>query len=337
MIRQSVLFPEPRRAELVGEPCPEPKAGELLVETTRTLISTGTESIIYTADYAPDTHWDRWAKFPFRPGYSHVGRVIQVGEGVTGWNIGDRVMTRAGHTSHAAVSAKSAVRVPEGVSDEDATWTGIGKITQVGVRAAEHALGDSVVVIGLGLLGQLVVQYVRLLGARDIIAIDTAPKRLRMAEAHGATQTLELPAAEAREAVFAATGDRGADVVYDVTGHFAVFPSALALARRFGTVVVLGDTGSPGKQTLTPDVITRGLRIVGAHDTHAPFEETPHTLWTDRRVKELFLTYLERGWMRVGDLITHRFAPQQAQGAYDLLQRDRANVMGVVFLWADGR
>lgn len=136
---------------------------------------------------------------------------------------------------------------------------GLGKITQVGVRAAQHVLGDTVVVIGLGLLGQLVVQYARLSGASEVIGIDTAPRRLEMAASHGATHTLNMTAEKAREAVFDLTGGRGADVVYDITGHPAVFATALPLARRFGTVVLLGDAGSPNLQTLTGDVVTRGL------------------------------------------------------------------------------
>jgi len=79
------------------------------------------------------------------------------------------------------------------------------------------------------------------------------------------------------------TVGRRADVVYDVTGHHAVFATALPLARKFGTVVLLGDAGNPQLQTLTPDVITRGLRIVGAHDMHAAPESGDHVRWAVRR------------------------------------------------------
>jgi threonine dehydrogenase-like Zn-dependent dehydrogenase len=127
---------------------------------------------------------------------------------------------------------------------------GLGKITQVGVRAAEHKMGDNVVLIGLGLLGQLVTQYVRLMGADKIIAIDTAPMRLEMAAKHGATHTLKMPVADALKPVMDILGGgRRADVVYDITGHAPVFAAALPLARNFGKVVILGDTGTPQQQT----------------------------------------------------------------------------------------
>jgi len=129
------------------------------------------------------------------------------------------------------------------------------------------------------------------------------------------------------------TGGQGADVVYDVTGHAAVLATALPLARRFGTLVLLGDTGHPEQQTLTPDVVTRGVKIVGAHDSHPPMHSSTWVPWSSRAMEDLFLHYLARGRLRVGDLITHRFQPEQAAEAYGVLQRERATAMGVVFQW----
>jgi threonine dehydrogenase-like Zn-dependent dehydrogenase len=283
--------------------------------------------------FSPGTHYDTWVKYPFRPGYSHVGRISAVGEGVAEFKIGDRVATRGPHTSVAQVKAIHAVRIPDAVSEDDATWTALGKIAQIGVRAAEHRMGDSVVVIGLGLVGQLALQYVRLMGASQIIAIDPATMRLEMAKAHGATTTLAMPANEALAEVKRLTNDRGARVVYDVTGHHAVFPEALRLTADHGRLVLLGDSGTPELQHLTPDVIRRGLTIVGAHDRHAPADPTPGIEWDARRVFELFLNYLARGQMRVSDLVTHRLKPDQAAEAYTMLDKQRDKAMGVMFEW----
>ena len=331
--RRTLIFTGKEQVELIQEPMPEPGPNELLVATERTLISTGTEGIIFARNFSPGTHWDNWIKYPFRPGYLNAGRVVAVGADVSGWQEGDHVASRANHSSHVTVPADGVGRIPEGVAAEDAAFMGLGKITQLGVRRAEHQLGDSVVIIGLGLLGQLVTQYVALMGAREIIAIDTAPKRLEMAKAHGASLALQMTAAEALEAVRERTGGQGADVVYDITGHAAVFATALPLARQFGTLVLLGDTGQPEQQTLTPDVMTRGVKIVGAHDSHAPGQASPLTPWSSRAIEDLFLHYLGRSQMRMSDLITHRFRPEQAADAYGVLQRERATAMGVVFEW----
>jgi threonine dehydrogenase-like Zn-dependent dehydrogenase len=243
------------------------------------------------------------------------------------------VASRRPHRQFVTVNAASALKIPEGVSDEEATWFGLSGIVQNGVRRAEHELGDAVVVIGLGILGQLVTQFTRLLGAREVIAVDTAPARLAMAAAHGATAALEMPIAEAKAEVERLSEGRGADVVYDVTGHAAVFSAALPLVRRFGKLLLLGDTGTPSEQHLTSDVVTRGLRIIGAHDGNPPPRATDHLWWSHANMARLFFTYLQRGQMRVGDLVTHRFRPEDAAAAYDLLTRDRASAMGVVFEW----
>lgn len=336
MKRRVIEFIGARDLRMTEEEIPAPKDGEVLVATRRTLVSTGTESICYARNFAAGTHFDQWVKYPFRPGYLHCGVVEKVGAKVENLRVGQRVATRGGHASHVILQADAVVPVPPALSDEEAAWMGLGKITQIGARAAAHALGDTVVVIGLGLLGQLVAQYAAVSGAREIIAIDPWPTRLDRLTFPSGAHKLACSAADAATAVRQITGGRGADVVYEVTGHHAVFPSALGLARDFGTVVLLGDTGQPHLQTLTPDVITRGLRIVGAHDRHAPKGEQGPGIWTERRMFELFLHYLDRGQMRVKHLVSHRYRAEEAKQAYEMLQADRATAMGVILEWDAG-
>jgi threonine dehydrogenase-like Zn-dependent dehydrogenase len=293
----------------------------------------GTELICYERRFEPDTHWDRWVKYPFYPGYSNSGVVEAAGPEVTEVAVGDRVASRAHHRQIYVADTARMLRIPDGVSDEDATWFGLANIVQNGVRRAEHELGDAVAVVGLGPLGQLVTQYARLLGAREVIAIDPVPARLELARAHGATQTLAMPVAAAVEHVKAMTDGRGADVVYDVTGHPAVFTAALALPRRFGKVILLGDAGTPSEQRLTSDVITRGLRIIGAHDNNPPPAGTDHLWWSHKNMARLFFTYLQRRQMEVGSLVTHRHAPTDAPECYEALATDRSGALGVLFDW----
>ena len=331
-----IFFTGKNAVEVAVTSVAAPAAREVQVRTRKSLISTGTECIVLGRLYAPGTHWDDWVKSQsdgFAPGYLNAGEVVAVGARVENLKVGDRVACRAAHRQIFNVAEKDALPIPDGVSDEAATWFGLAKITQVGVRRAKHRLGDAVVIIGLGLLGQLVTQYARLSGAREIIAIDTARPRLELARAHGATRTLEMSVQDARDAVMELTAGRGADVVYDITGHPAVFAPALGLARRFGTLLLLGDTGSPGDQRLTSDVITRGVKIVGAHDGHSAPHVTDADFWTEHNMERLFFAYVARGQMNVDDLITHRFPALDAAQAYHLLQTDRSNVMGVILDW----
>ncbi len=333
----AIQFTGAAELEIARQAIPEPGPGEFVVEATKSLISTGTECICYNRWFEPGTHWDRWVKYPFSPGYSSAGVVRAVGSGVQGVKVGQRVAGRKSHAKYwkgrASELGVGVVTVPEGVSDEAATWFGIGSIVQVGVRAAEHRLGDDVVVIGCGILGQVLVQDARLCGARTVVVVDISEIRLKTALDHGATHAVSEPVDQCQDAVADATDGRMGSVVYDVTGNANVLSSALGLARDFGTVVILGDTGVPSGQKLTSDVITRGLRIVGAHDAHPPRESTRHTPWSKDAINQLFFTYLQRGDMRVDDLITHRHDPRDARSVYDGLSKDRSQVLGVIFDW----
>ena len=121
-------------------------------------------------------------------------------------------------------------------------------------------------------------------------------------------------------------------MVYDVTGRWPVLPMALRLARDFGRVVLLGDTPHPSRQHLTQDVLVRQVSIVGTHNQKL---QPQHSWWIKPRQIHLFHTYLQRGQMRVDDLITHRFQPASAQQVYTQLHEDRNNTLGALFDWRD--
>lgn len=330
----TVTFTGKEQLALERLPVPEVGPGEVLLKTQASLISTGTECICYQRNFEPGTHWHHWVQYPFHPGYSNGGVVVARGEGAERFEIGQLVAYRSGHRQYSVMAEDLVTAVPEGVSAQDAAWIALAKIVQNGVRAGQHVMGDDVAVIGMGILGQLVVQYARLMGARRIIAIDMAAPRLEYAaEISGATHTLRMSAEEAASAVADITGGRMVDVAYDVTGFPQVFASALKLPRKFGTLVLLGDTGTPSGQQLSVDVVVRGLRIVGAHDSHPPQEATDFTPWSNRSISELFFTYLARSQMNVQGLTTHTYSPLQAEEAYTMLTTDRTAALGVIFDW----
>ena len=315
------------RRELVGAL----GSNDVLVQTHCSLISTGTEGICLSRNFAPGTGWESWVKYPFYPGYSSVGTVLQTGENVRDYKVGQRVATRAGHRQFVVIPDDAIYPVPDALSDESAAWVAFATIVQHGVRRPQIELGENVVVIGLGVLGQIAAQLARVCGAGEVIAIDTAPLRLEMARTHGATQVLQMDAEAALESVLQITGGHGADVVFDVTGHAPVFAQALKLLRRFGRLVLLGDTGTPGEQRLTHDVMKKDLRIFGAHDVNPPAQSSDFARWSRREMIALFFKLIERGQVRVDDLITHRYSPEDASATYQMLQTNRAEAMGVLF------
>jgi threonine dehydrogenase-like Zn-dependent dehydrogenase len=191
-------------------------------------------------------------------------------------------------------------------------------------------MGDTAVIIGLGPLGQLTTQYLKVMGLREILVIDQIQPRLDRALEHGATAGFCGSAADAKDFVLEHTDGVLADVVYDVTGYYAVFPMALPLARRFGKVILQGDSPHPSKQHLTHDILTRQLRVTGSHNESLPPQ---YAHWTAKRQGELFLQYVQRKQMSVADLITHRFDRSKAGEVYAQLDRDRGDSAGVIFDW----
>lgn len=156
MRTKTIVFTAKMRAAFMDQEVPEPQAGQVLVQSSVSLISTGTECICFRGEFDEGTNWSGWVKYPFYPGYSAVGQVARVGPGVVGLAEGDAVFTGGSHQQWNVVEAEDLIKLPAGVSHEDASWSALAVITQTAVRRAEHTMGDTAVVIGLGPLGQMV-------------------------------------------------------------------------------------------------------------------------------------------------------------------------------------
>ena len=331
-----VMFTGPAQAELHAEPIAAPGPGQVLVRATWSLISTGTETILYGRRFEDTSRWK--VGYPSAAGYSHVGVVEACGPGCKTWKVGDHLVSADSHRQYIVADeldpGAGFCRVPDGVSDRDAAWSILGRIVQMGVRRAANALGEDVVVVGLGPLGQLAVQYVALLGPRTLTAIDPVPARVEMATAHGATHGLAIGIDQAAEAVKDITGGRMADVAYDMTGNAKVFAASQQLLRTLGRQVLIGDTGFPSGQNISEAVITRSLTVLGCMGPQAPVEANNWYYWSRGHMVDLFLAYLADGRMRVSDLNTDAFSPADCQAAYQKLLHHREQTMGTHFDWS---
>ena len=200
--------------------------------------------------------------------------------------------------------------MPDDVSDEDASWFALAAIAQHGLAQSRLEPGDTVAVVGAGVLGQLVAQLARAAGAGEVIVIARSRPRLDAAAGHGAT-AVAASAAEASDAVLSRTNGEGASIVFDVTGNEAVLADAMKLARRGGTIVLLGDVGDPGGQRLGPELLLADLHVVGAHIANVSTSER-------RRMAEEFFAAVGDGRVVVGDLITQPGPPRGRSGCVRL-------------------
>ncbi|MDY6914144.1 MAG: zinc-binding dehydrogenase [Planctomycetota bacterium] len=327
----TVVFPEPKKAVIEDRPLPSPAAGELLIKTSRTLISTGTELTSYSGDFPEKSRWAGYIRYPFLPGYDNVGKVVEAASDVDRKWVGKRVANYGQHARYVTAPVDSVVEIPADVPDEQAAFFTIAQFTMNGVRRGGVTWGQSVVIYGMGLLGQLTARFVRIAGAHHIFAVDVAVQRLSLV-ADGVT-TINAAKQSAADVVRRQTHGRMADVVFEVTGNADLIPSEFEPLRQEGKFVVLS---SPRKATSFDfhDLCNApSFQIIGAHTMSHPAHETPATPWTTKRHVELFLDYLAQGEMDIGNLISHRQTHTEAPQLYEMLLKDRSGAMGVVLTW----
>src|SRR5688572_20460421 len=179
-------------------------------------------------------------------GYSAAGEVVEVGSGVTEFRAGDRVACAgAGYANHAEynfVPVNLAVKVPENVPLSDAAFTTLGAIALQGVRRLNPTLGEQVVVVGLGLIGQITAQLLRVSGCQ-VFGVDLLPSRVALAKELGMEDGLRPGETDPHAAIQAWTGERGADavVVCATGGDFGLLNRSFDYCRRKGRVVLVGD------------------------------------------------------------------------------------------------
>ena len=336
-------------------PCPAPKSGQLLIATTQTLVSAGTERMlvefgkagwIEKARQQPDKVRMVLDKIktdgllptleavlnkldqPIALGYCNVGQVLSVGAGVSGFTVGERVVSNGKHAEVVNVPINLCAKIPDAVSDESAAFTVLGAIALQGIRLVQPSLGESVVVTGLGLIGLLTVQLLRAHGCR-VLAIDTVAERLALARQFGA-ETVDLSAGQdpiAKAKLF--SRDRGVDAVILTASTKTSEPvhQAALMCRQRGRIVLVGVTGL---ELSRADFYEKELSFqvscsYGPGRYDANYEEkgvdypVGFVRWTEQRNFEAVLDMMADGRLDVAPLISHRFAIKDAEQAYALV------------------
>jgi len=329
-----VTFPSRLKIQIEDFEIGEIKEREALIETEASLISTGTELTALSGDFPESSAWSNYVRYPFIAGYSSVGKIIGVGHEVREFKVGDRVASTSPHATDAVVEVAGLVKVPENVQLEEACFHTIASGVMNSVRLANVSMGESVVVVGLGLLGQMATIFSRIAGAFPVIAVDLAEERLKLAKVSGATATLSGDKwDDVKASVEELTRGRMADKVFEVTGNPDVVPKAMALAKRQGCLVVLSSPRGKTVLDFHDEVNSPSRLIIGTHFGSQPAYETPYNPWTRRRNTELFFDLISAGVLKINHLITHRYPWREAEKAYKMLLEDRTRALGVILLF----
>jgi 2-desacetyl-2-hydroxyethyl bacteriochlorophyllide A dehydrogenase len=307
---------------------------EVLIETETSIISAGTE-------LARLNGLEDYVGFPARPGYGCIGRVLAAGEGVTDFPTGSRAFYAGKHASvQRFVHGQNhqwgyLFPVPEELDPVDAVVGCMAEIAMTAPNATELALGDTVAVFGLGLVGNLTAQMYRLRGAR-VVGVDPVKTRCDLAREVGIDCAIDVPPADQVEAVKEATGGEGAQVTVDATGLTPVCMTCLKATALFGQVVLLGSPRAAMEGNLTDvfgPIHMNGLVVRGAHMWRMPVKGDRNVR---RSVEWAFATVFDliaKGDLKVRELISHVIAPDEAPAAYDGLQHEPNDYTGVVIDW----
>jgi len=322
-----ILFVERGIADVLECEMPSAGPGQIKVRALVSLLSPGTErAFLLGLANTPSA-------YPQRTGYSHIGEVVAVGDGVEGFEVGDRVASRSNHMMYAAVPASDCHHVPDGLTSERAVFFRLTSIAMQGVRKARIELGEPVAVIGCGPVGLIVMQLARLNGGLPVVSIDKDARRLDFAAALNVDAALgadEGLGAALREV----SGGKDPAVVIEATGHPEAIPAAFDLARFGGRVVLLGSTrGDTEAVNFYRDVHKKGLTVLGAHESARPRQDSAPGWWTHLADEDTALRLLASGRLVVDPLNTHRFAWKNAAAAYDMLARWEPEMLGAVLDW----
>jgi len=354
------------KSELVEAPSPQVRRGHLLIDTSVSLISTGTErmlvdfgkaSLVSKARQQPEKVRQVLDKVstdglmttvdavrsklgqPIPLGYCNVGVVRD--SGAEGFQQGVRVVSNGPHADVVCVPKNLCAMIPEGVSDEAAAFTVVASIGLQGIRLAQPTLGEAFVVTGVGLIGLLTVQMLRAQGCR-VLAIDFDPTKLKLARDFGAEICNPGSGEDPVAAGMAFSRGNGVDGVIITASTKSSDPvtQAAQMCRRRGRIVLVGVTGLALNRA---DFYEKELGFqvscsYGPGRYDPAYEDRGHDYpigfvrWTEQRNFEAVLDMLASGALDVAPLISHRVPFEDAPRAYDLLTTNKA-ALGIVLTY----
>jgi threonine dehydrogenase-like Zn-dependent dehydrogenase len=331
-------------------------ADEVRVKTIITGISHGTEMNVYRGiapffrrkqdyDYrlfVPASESETWS-YPIRScdpgvwymGYANVGRVIEKGPDVAGIKVGDLVYSHAPHQSQVVKKAGELVLLPEGLAPERGIFFTNLMTTLNGILDTSIRLGDTVVVSGLGVIGQLLVQMAKLSGAFQVFAVDVFPLRLETALKNGADHAFNpADGVDVARAVRELTGMRGADAVIEASGSARALKEAIRIAAPDTTVTALGwYQGSCADLDLSEEFHHNRVTLRSSQ-TGAVNPGIRHQ-WNDARKVKVVLELLSK--LELDSLITHRIRFEDVATAYEMIDEHPSNIIQVALTYGEGK
>lgn len=342
--------------ELIKAPCPHLSSNGVLIQTQNTLISAGTERMLlefgragiigkikqqpdkvkqvlekiktdglFTTLHAVKSKLDQ----PIALGYCNVGKVLAIGKNTSGFSLGDRVVSNGNHAEVVSIGKNLCAKIPDAVSDEEAAFTVLASIGLQGIRLVNPLIGETVAVLGLGLIGLMTIQMLKANGCR-VIGLDFNLQRLSLAAQFGA-ETIDLNQTDDPSVIVDAV------LITAATDSNAPVRQAAHMCRKRGRIVLVGVTGL---ELSRADFYEKELSFQvscsygpGRYDPiyEEQGQDYPIGLvrFTEQRNFETVLTLMTEGKLNLKPLISHTFDFADAVKAYQVLEKDKT-ALGII-------
>jgi threonine dehydrogenase-like Zn-dependent dehydrogenase len=335
--KQFITFTGPHKAEAQSESIQLPKEGEVWVQTICSAVSAGTELLVYRGELPESMPLDATIEelkeqtelWPVRYGYAAVGRVLVLGAGVDADWQDQLVFAFHPHESHFVTRPKNLIRVPNGIDPEDAAFLPNMETAVSFVMDSRPLMGETVVVLGLGIVGQLTLKLLAHMSLGKLVGVDRIASRREAALASGATAVFD----PADLALKTALGEMGADVVLELSGNPMALDSAIQLAGYNGRILI----GSwYGKKQASVDLGSyfhrSNIQIFASQVSRLHPNLTGR--WTKQR-------RLDVAWQMIAQhqpssFITHRPNVTEATAIYEMLDQRPAEALQVLFKYGQG-
>ena len=339
MNRKTIIFAQPNVVELKEDAVPQVQPNDVQVKLAISTISSGTERANLIGD--PNVNTGKAAiPYPRISGYSSAGVVSAVGSNITDINVGDRVaLSWSQHRSVATVNhiislhRSNVYKIPDNVSFNDAALFHIATFPLAAIRKCQLEIGESAVVMGLGILGIFAIELLKIAGAAPIIAVDPIAEKREKALAIGADYAFDPYDPDFAEKVKEVTNG-GANVGIEVTGIGAGLEGILECMARFGRVALLGCTRN---RNFTIDYYAKvhapGITLVGAHTDARPLQESAHGWWTQDDDMKAMIKLHAMGRLKLSELVDEIHSPNECVEVYQRLINEKSFPL-VQFDWS---
>ncbi len=338
MIRHAVSFAARKRVDIVEEEVASPAAGEVLVQTRASLVSPGTEMLVYRGQAPsempvdaklPAFNGERF-RYPIKYGYACVGTVVEIGESVPDQWRDKTVFTFHPHETAFLAKLEDLIPLPDGISVDDALFLPLMETAVNLVQDGAPRLGETVAVTGVGVVGLLTTAILARMPLSGVYALDLYPKRRELALTLGATAVAD-PADEGAVNELQTqlqSHSPGADVTFELSGDPAGFNRAISLTADSGCVVIGSWYGTkPGDFNLGGRFHRSRIRLLSSQVSS--IDPKLQGRWTVQRRQQVAWSMIRQ--IRPSQVLTHRLPIQDAAQAYEMLDHSPETTLAIAF------